>query len=145
VQTSVFRFGERIVSPSDLHEIGWGFGQRIGCENVRVDGPLGGLDKDKYPTNAKSAKLVRSIQLFPIGIDKKRSLCEITASLCKQRRQQKLEFRSDLDLLGHRRLGTRDSSSSSTQMNPRVLVTLSIPNPGGKSCFLTDCFCTSSA
>jgi hypothetical protein len=30
---------ENRISPSDLHEIGCGIGQRIGCENLRVDGP----------------------------------------------------------------------------------------------------------
>jgi hypothetical protein len=34
-----FHVGQRIVSPSDLHVIGWEIGQGIGWENVRVDGP----------------------------------------------------------------------------------------------------------
>jgi hypothetical protein len=41
----VFRVGQRIVSLSDLHEIGWGIRQRTGCENVRVDGPLPSVEK----------------------------------------------------------------------------------------------------
>jgi hypothetical protein len=39
VKTLVFHVGQRILSLSNLHEIGWGIGPRIGCENVRVDGP----------------------------------------------------------------------------------------------------------
>jgi hypothetical protein len=51
-----FLVGQRIVSPSDLHDIGWGIGQRIGCENIRVDGP-------------KGARGTKCIYVEPSGMD----------------------------------------------------------------------------
>jgi hypothetical protein len=58
-----FHVGQRIVSPSDLHEIGWEIRPGIGWENVRVDGPLHATARGKRPrSNATNQSRAATMQ-----------------------------------------------------------------------------------